>query len=58
MIHNIHFLTDPDMPDNSVLIIQAERDRLLIEEHRRGNHPWGSMRPDCPLCKLRVTNKI
>lgn len=50
MIHNINALIDEPVP----LAIQAQvaREQLLINAHRRGEHPWGSMRRDCPLCQL------
>lgn len=50
MIHNIHILIDPQ-PD---LQRQAQmaQEQLLINAHRRGEHPWGSMRRECPLCQL------
>lgn len=49
MIINIQVLTEPD--DKSFRIAQAAREEQLIKQHRRGEHPWGSMRRDCPLCQ-------
>lgn len=49
-IVNIHILTEPD--DSNRLVRQAEElAALRIAEHRRGEHPYGSMRRDCPLCQ-------
>lgn len=49
-IHNIHILIDPEP---NLYQAQAIRQQLLIEAHRRGEHPRGEMRRDCPLCQLR-----
>jgi len=50
MIHNIHILIDPE--PNRQLLAQEAYLQTLINAHRRGEHPWGSMRRDCPLCQL------
>jgi len=50
MIHNLHILIhDPVPPELQALAALQE---ARIAEHRRGEHPWGSMRRDCPLCQL------
>lgn len=33
----------------TIELIHAQQ---MIEAHKRGKHPWGSMRRDCPLCQL------
>lgn len=53
MIGNINILYEPV----SVQIEQANQVQLaheaqLVKAHRRGEHPYGSMRRDCPLCQL------
>jgi hypothetical protein len=50
MIHNIHILINPE-PNREAQVLAAHQ-QLLIEAHRRGEHPWGSMRQDCPLCQV------
>lgn len=52
MIRNIHILIEPDDASNRATQAQAALQKLLIEAHRRGEHPWGSMRRECPLCQL------
>lgn len=52
MIHNIHILIEPDEAINRARQAQAEYEQILVEAHRRGEHPWGSMRRECPLCQL------
>lgn len=50
-INNIHILSEPD--DTSHRLAQQTKEALeakRIAEHHRGEHPWGSMRRDCPLC--------
>ena len=49
-IVNIHYLIDPE--PNRHIQVQAARAQLLIEQHRRGEHPYGFMRRDCPLCQV------
>lgn len=54
-IENLHILWEPDpVNDRHLRELQAlEQHRLnLIEDHRRGEHPWGTMRRDCPLCQI------
>lgn len=50
-IQNIHFLINPEPPRDIHLQVQAAK-QVLINAHRRGEHPWGSMRRDCLLCQL------
>lgn len=52
MIHNIHILIQPDVDISPVVRAQEELQAILIEAHRRGEHPYGSMRRECPLCQL------
>lgn len=52
MIHNIHILINPDTRPDPVLQAQAALQQLLVDAHRRGEHPWGEMRRECPLCQL------
>lgn len=53
MIHNIHILTmHEDDAAFRAAQAQAAYEQTLINAHRRGEHPWGSMRRDCPLCQL------
>jgi DNA-binding helix-hairpin-helix protein with protein kinase domain len=53
-IVNIHYLFEPDDNDRTVqsVHIQAVLRQSLVEAHRRGEHPYGSMRRECPLCQL------
>lgn len=51
MIENIHILIDIDASP-AIDQIQAVRDQMMIEAHQRGEHPWGSMRRECPLCQV------
>lgn len=48
-VQNIQILIEHD--NQSTRFAQAAHEEGLIEEHRRGKHPWGSMRRDCPLCQ-------
>ena len=48
-IVNIHYLIE-DEP-NLHIQVQAARAQLLIEAHRRDEHPYGEKRRDCPLCQ-------
>jgi hypothetical protein len=44
---HIHPVVHEAMPPAvQAAVLEATR----VEEHRRGEHPWGSMRRDCPLC--------
>jgi hypothetical protein len=53
MIHNIHILTEPVSESiERANQVRAVQEQLLIEAHRRGEHPLGSMRRECPLCQL------
>lgn len=49
-IRNIHILS---MDDTSRMIreAQAALEAKLCGEHRRGEHTWGNMRRECPLCQ-------
>jgi hypothetical protein len=51
-ITSIHILTDPDNNLGQETQILATIQQKLINEHRRGEHPWGSMHRDCPLCQV------
>jgi hypothetical protein len=51
MIHNIHILINPDATVDRTIQAQTELQVVLIEAHRRGEHPWGSKRRECPLCQ-------
>lgn len=51
-ILNIHYLFEPDTNyHNRYVQVQAALQQSLIEAHRRGEHPYGSMRRECPLCQ-------
>lgn len=50
-IENIHILISPDIEDRYSTQIMATYQRELILAHRRGEHPYGSMRRECPLCQ-------
>jgi hypothetical protein len=49
-IKNIQILNETieasDLNRRALQALEAQR----IAEHQRGEHPWGSMRRDCPLC--------
>lgn len=48
-ISNIHILMEKTL---AAPLSHAELDlHKLIVEHRKGKHPYGSMRRDCPLCQ-------
>lgn len=51
-IDNIHILIEADVNTNSLIQAQSALEQMLVDAHRRGEHPWGSMRRDCPLCQL------
>lgn len=54
-IENIRILTQPNLtPDPNLRAIQAQQahEAQLKDAHRRGDHPYGYMRRDCPLCQL------
>jgi hypothetical protein len=48
-IENIHILVDQG--PTPFQLAQEALAQKRSEEHRRGLHPWGSMRRDCPLCQ-------
>jgi hypothetical protein len=51
-IENIHFLVDISTDaDRQQRLELAALQEQRIEEHRRGEHPWGRMRRECPLCQ-------
>lgn len=53
-IGNINLLIndDPDPVGDRIRHIQAAQREELMAAHRRGEHPWGNMRRDCPLCHI------
>jgi hypothetical protein len=57
-IENIHILIDPDIEKqygiNTTQQALAAHMQILIAAHRRGEHPVGSMRRDCPMCNPRI----
>lgn len=50
MIHNIQIVVH-DKPSPEIQA-QLAHEARLIDAHRRGEHPYGMMRRDCPLCQL------
>jgi hypothetical protein len=54
-IENIHILVTPDVEEqyriDPVLQAQAAQEQLLVNAHRRGEHPYGRMIRACPLCQ-------
>jgi len=48
-IININILSEPD--DYQVRMQQALLQEVLVQEHRRGEHTYGLMRRECPLCR-------
>lgn len=49
-IQNIRILTQAQI-HHQALQAQAALQAKLMQEHRRGMHPYGSMRRECPLCQ-------
>jgi hypothetical protein len=49
-IVNIHHLTEKGVV-NLAQRAQAALQEKLIYEHRRGQHTYGNMRRECPLCQ-------
>jgi hypothetical protein len=49
-IVNIHLMVEDTASPSFAQRAQAALEQQRINEHRRGLHPWGSMRRDCPLC--------
>lgn len=47
----IHIHIPPQVAMDPVYNIQMTAEALLVLAHRRGEHPWGSMRRECPLCQ-------
>lgn len=50
-IQNIHILTDPDPPRETQVQVAHAHQKTLVNAHRRGEHTYGNMRRDCPLCQ-------
>lgn len=51
-INNIHILINDDNDEAlRAQQVQVMRAEYLTEAHRRGEHPWGSKRRNCPLCQ-------
>lgn len=50
-IQNIHILINDETGPTLAQQAQAALEQKRAAEHRRGLHPWGSMRRDCPLCQ-------
>lgn len=53
-IYDIHILQpDPDDPAlrGQMYAVRAHQ-MYLIKAHRRGEHPYGFMRRDCPMCQV------
>jgi hypothetical protein len=46
----IHTVVNPPPPSNRFhpFIMEAAQ---LVEAHRRGDHTYGNMRRECPLCR-------
>jgi len=53
-IVNIHLMVEDTASPTFAQQAEAAYQQKLINDHRQGKHPWGSMRRDCPLC---VNNK-
>lgn len=55
-IDNIHILITPDVEKqysiDTARQTKTAQQELLIMAHRRGEHPYGRMRRECPLCQL------
>jgi len=49
-IVNIHYLFEDDASRRAQIQMLALQE-ALIEAHRRGEHPYGLKRRDCPLCQ-------
>lgn len=49
-INNIHLLIEPDLEYRNQRAIEIHL-RELAAAHKRGEHPYGFMRRDCPLCQ-------
>lgn len=49
-IHNVHIPSESER-HRMALQAQAAHQEKLMQAHRRGEHPYGSMRRDCPLCQ-------
>jgi hypothetical protein len=50
-ITNIHVLINEDTGSTLIQEAQAALEQKLVDDHRMGKHPYGSMRRDCPLCQ-------
>lgn len=49
-IVNIHILTQ-SRQDNMAVNAQIALQEKLMADHRRGEHTYGNMRRECPLCQ-------
>jgi hypothetical protein len=51
-IININYINE-EWPKPTSLQIQAQAalEEKLMLDHRKGKHPYGSMRRECPLCQ-------
>lgn len=49
-IRDIQFLHEVERVSAEIRREQAEREETLMAEHRKGLHPFGRMRRECPLC--------
>lgn len=52
-ITNIHVLMDPDHGPKPQILAAQQHIYVLMEAHKRGEHPPGMMRRLCPLCQAR-----
>lgn len=50
-IINIHIISQPEQ-DNLAAQAQITLQEKLMADHRRGEHPSGMMRRECPLCQI------
>lgn len=49
-IRNLHILTERGVV-NMAQRAQAVLEEKLMTEHRKGQHTYGNMRRECPLCQ-------
>lgn len=52
-IGNVHILIHPEIKTNPDHKLEEYVAAKRVLEHRAGQHPYGSMRRDCPLCVSR-----
>lgn len=52
-IKDIHLLINTDTEVSIVprAVMQEALQAQLVRDHRRGKHPWGLKRRQCPLCQ-------